>query len=212
MTGPYWCRDSAAHEAHEIEDVGPCPGIPSPDAPAAERLIRWDESDALMLALFGFATVRDAVEAIQQEARAAVLADARPDAALREWVGLHAVYADKMPWGTTVVDAEELDAFLAAASPDSAPAGLDAAWQNAEAALPEGWLITSLTGGRSGGWMASAEPTPAYQPIPARFGTRGGTTWLGRAARGETPAAALLALAARLRATPASTTGPGAEG
>lgn len=114
-------------------------------------------------------------------------------------------------WNYVVLLAETAVRSLAAASPDSAPAGLDAAWEDAEAALPEGWLITSLSGGRSGGWLASAEPTPAYRPAPPRYGMLGGTTWLGRGARGNTPAAALNALAARLRATPASTTGPAHE-
>lgn len=68
---------------------------------------------------------------------------------------------------------------------------LDAAWAEAEAALPEGWRISNLLGWSE--WVAQAEPKPAYK------GNGRSSTWLGRGARGPTPAAALLALAAELR-------------
>jgi hypothetical protein len=81
---------------------------------------------------------------------------------------------------------------------------LDEAWAEAEAALPEGWIICRLIGGHPGpytpAWQAQAEPTPAYKNVPGHFGTTG-SMWLGVGSTGHTPAAALRALAAALSPT-----------
>jgi hypothetical protein len=89
---------------------------------------------------------------------------------------------------------ELLTAFHAAlaARSSSAPAELpelDAAWREAEEALPEGWRITGIVGpvaGR-GEWTASS-----YGMVPEHR----------RYADGPTPAAALRALASRLTSSP----------
>jgi hypothetical protein len=78
--------------------------------------------------------------------------------------------------------------------PARPPEGLDAAWAAAEAALPEGWRIESVTAWKRGEWQATAVPTPASRRTGA------GSMWLGKTEFGATPAAALLALAARLSA------------
>lgn len=63
---------------------------------------------------------------------------------------------------------------------------IDAAWAEAEAALPEGWVIYSLRI-HSEGWRASADSRdPVGRPWHLRYAQ----------ASGSTPAAALLALAA----------------
>ena len=80
---------------------------------------------------------------------------------------------------------------------------LDAAWAEAEEALPEGWIICRLIGihpmpyGEP--WQAQAEPSPAYKSVLGPYGRLDGTMWLGTGASGPTPAAALRALAAKLR-------------
>ena len=61
---------------------------------------------------------------------------------------------------------------------------LDAAWAEAEGALPVGWALTHLMADPgSGGWAAFAEPPTGYE----------------QEGDGPTPAAALRALAAKLR-------------
>lgn len=89
------------------------------------------------------------------EARAAALADARPDAALREALRRCASVADH-PWSSDTPAANEAlsritviaNNALAAASPDSAPAGLDAlasvpehvgAWGEPDESYEKGW-------------------------------------------------------------------------
>ena len=70
--------------------------------------------------------------------------------------------------------------------------GLDAAWAAAEAALPEGWRLHSITvmDGGWGLWLAVAgRPVPLWQGRNSESGS------------GPTPADALLALAAALRPT-----------
>ena len=77
---------------------------------------------------------------------------------------------------------------------------LDEAWAEAEAALPEGWRIISLSGGVD--WVASAQPTPANKSVPSLWrGDPPATMWLGRGAHGNSPAAALHALAEALGPT-----------
>jgi hypothetical protein len=66
---------------------------------------------------------------------------------------------------------------------------LDAAWADAEAALPEGWRIKSLSMDAPPAWQAWAGATPEEAP--------GVDEW--EAETGSTPAAALRALAERLR-------------
>lgn len=124
------------------------------------------------------------------EARAAALADARPDAALREALRRCASVADH-PWSSDTPAANEAlsritviaNNALAAASPDSAPAGLDrerlASAMDAVVARHN----TELTGA----W--AEEVAAEYDRDPYR------------ASR----------LAVGYRATPASTTGPGAD-
>lgn len=91
-----------------------------------------------------------------EEARAAALADARPDTALREALSkaLEPYWVGEM-FGALVrrtrTDSERLEAVtaaLAAASPDSAPAGLDAlasvpehagAWGEPDESYEKGW-------------------------------------------------------------------------
>lgn len=69
------------------------------------------------------------------------------------------------------------------AQPDS----LDAAWAEAEAALPEGWYISNVRSKSPGGrWSASAT-------------LHGHDTGANYSGFGETPPAALRALAARFR-------------
>ncbi len=115
--------------------------------------------------------------------------DAAEEAALRRRV------AENRWWrGETLRLLATLDAARASAGEPTADLGLDAAWAAAEAALPEGWRLGSLRvavgfdGYRTSvvGWTATAteasgiaraDPTEGYGP---------------------TPAAALLALAARL--------------
>lgn len=69
---------------------------------------------------------------------------------------------------------------------------LCAAWQAAEAALPEGWFIGNLTNQAYRGvperWSAQAYEGPEQDATYRRF----------KAASGPTPAAALQALAAKL--------------
>lgn len=75
------------------------------------------------------------------------------------------------------------DAARAALS--TTPAPLDAAWAEAEAALPEGWRVTRLDYLRlRGEWTAMAEHQRDAGSVSAE---------------GPTPAAALLALAEKLR-------------
>ena len=76
---------------------------------------------------------------------------------------------------------------------ENAPDSLDAAWSEAEAALPEGYVIESVSRQRSWwgvdekAWTAEAAEQADGGDWPAIFGD------------GDTPAAALRALAARLR-------------
>jgi hypothetical protein len=70
---------------------------------------------------------------------------------------------------------------------DIALFSLDGAWADAEAALPEGWHLSVDTGSGK----------PRAHACPARFGADPQVN-----ADCPTPAAALLALAARLRETP----------
>lgn len=72
---------------------------------------------------------------------------------------------------------------------------LDAAWHDAELALPEGWRLVYLLGGELG-WQAIAEPTPAYERDYLEVMA---VRWLGVGVRADTPAGALVALAAKLR-------------
>lgn len=86
---------------------------------------------------------------------------------------------------------------------------LDVAWAECEAAMPDGWQLREVHDSATAtpgvlDWMAVAEPTPAYRHERGYFGARR-TTWLGKGARGATPAEALQALAAALAAdTPPS--------
>ena len=84
------------------------------------------------------------------------------------------------------------------------PDTLDAAWTEVEGALPEGWIICRLLGSHpmpyGQPWSAQAEPTPAYRSVPGHMPGQTGSMWLGVGADGPTPAAALRALAAKLRA------------
>lgn len=85
--------------------------------------------------------------------------------------------------------AANVAAERAAIGEGSSGSTLDAAWAAAEAALPEGWAITGLT-------LRAAVMAGRYWLVIAnRPNTRG----IGASARGDTPAAALQALAARLR-------------
>ena len=92
-----------------------------------------------------------------------------------------------------------LDKVAARATP-SEPT-LDAAWKAAEAALPEGWSLSSLTKNSQRGqtvaqaWWASCFGTKRTFGHERRAVGR-------RMAYGPTPAAALLALAARLGGSP----------
>ena len=63
---------------------------------------------------------------------------------------------------------------------------LDEAWQEAEAALPEGWKLIQLMDDPTGGWAAFAAPTHSGTEVEGN---------------GPTPAAALHALAEALRGT-----------
>jgi hypothetical protein len=71
------------------------------------------------------------------------------------------------------------------------PDSLDAAWAEAEAVLPEGWMLERVWR-NAGAWNARA----GEGPYPAAIGVQqiGGS--------GPTPAAALRALAAKLRMLP----------
>ena len=73
---------------------------------------------------------------------------------------------------------------------ETAEPTLDAAWAEAEAALPEGWSIWWLRNDHhiEGGWDACAGWDAASNPAEARVAS----------GSGQTPAAALRALAARL--------------
>ena len=73
------------------------------------------------------------------------------------------------------------------------PDSLDASWAEAEAAQPEGWFI-----GVESGWPISAEQPDGYRAVASRDQTY---LFDGPSASGEgpTPAAALRALAAKLR-------------
>ncbi|MDP2622294.1 MAG: hypothetical protein Q8Q29_00650 [Actinomycetota bacterium] len=76
---------------------------------------------------------------------------------------------------------------------------LDEAWAEAEAALPEGWRIDTLRIGRNYPHEPEVEWV-VWAEKPDYFAPRDGRTAFGS---GPTPTAALQALAAALRETPA---------
>jgi hypothetical protein len=97
-------------------------------------------------------------------------------------------------------------AFLLAATSDPAP--LDAAWNEAEAALPEGWWLHTLHAWSFGDMAYRAEAASAgssdyfgSSDKDRRYGTRTYQSGPTIAEFGPTPAAALQALAAKLRDT-----------
>ena len=89
--------------------------------------------------------------------------------------------------------AAEDDAWDVEARVEVVPDSLDASWAEAEAARPEGWFI-----GVESGWPISAEQPDGYRAVASRDQTY---LFDGPSASGEgpTPAAALRALAAKLR-------------
>lgn len=85
------------------------------------------------------------------------------------------------------IDADAMEEVMRGASSD---APLDVAWAEAEAALPDGWVIESIGGGVSAsGWVADAALNGSI--LAGEF----------EQGQGPTPAAALHALAARLAAS-----------
>ena len=66
--------------------------------------------------------------------------------------------------------------------------GLDAAWAEAEAALPEGWVLQGITPSRA-----------EWEALASSWTARAGDKQDWQAGAGPTPAAALRALAAKLR-------------
>jgi hypothetical protein len=91
----------------------------------------------------------------------------------------------------------------------SAPAELDAAWKEAEEALPEGWWIHALHAWSFDDMAYRAEAATAGSHFWAGkskrekvAGTRTYAPGPNMAAYGPTPAAALRALAARLTSSP----------
>jgi hypothetical protein len=83
---------------------------------------------------------------------------------------------------------------------------LDAAWAEAEAALPEGWIVFGVAKGyeTDDGWAPEDEwRATAVRPEPDQFRSDGRAvsveTITAEQGKGETPAAALRALAAKLR-------------
>ena len=95
--------------------------------------------------------------------------------------------------GVTMTNATEDDAWDVEARVDVVRDSLDASWAEAEAARPEGWFI-----GVESGWPISAEQPDGYRAVASRDQAY---LFDGPSASGEgpTPAAALRALAAKLR-------------
>ncbi len=95
--------------------------------------------------------------------------------------------ADLMEWAGSTVDAQTIRRLLATMD-------LDAAWAEAEAALPEGWHLCEMTlhchagngDGERGPWLVEAHD---------------GDRWWSECGEGPTPAAALRALTAALDET-----------
>jgi hypothetical protein len=106
------------------------------------------------------------------------LHDAEPHARPHTWADCR----EEQPW---LVQAAAILGDTGRFSPDG---GLDAAWAEAEAVLPEGWAIRIMTCRchGDGKWKVSAGPDLSGDPV---------------AYIEETPAAALRALAAKLRET-----------
>ena len=116
---------------------------------------------------------------------------------IAEWIATdieaqtHGVGTTRAEWRKA---ANEIIDIIEAAL-QASPAPLDAAWAEAEAALPEGWRIEMVASWTRGEWRATAVPTPPNKRVGR------GTMWLGKSADGPTPVAALHALAARLQST-----------
>jgi hypothetical protein len=103
---------------------------------------------------------------------------------------LHAAIddCDEVGWDdarTSDLRPEAVHAAIDAAFAASLPGSLDAAWAEAEAALPDGWNVHGVERIGVGNWHAAAWPL-----VDAVHG------------HGPTPAAALRALAERLRDRP----------
>jgi hypothetical protein len=92
---------------------------------------------------------------------------------------------------------ERFAASLAALPESPVPLDVDlgAAWREAEAALPEGWVIDGLARIYAAGTDANGSDVDAWSARAYYHGPRGGPV---QVAVKETPAAALRALAARL--------------
>ena len=85
---------------------------------------------------------------------------------------------------------EPLDVWRARVEREQRAAGLSEAWAEAEAALPEGWVIWGLQR------FAGADPAKDVFSVWANRWERGAK---GASGSGPTPAAALRALAEKLR-------------
>ena len=90
--------------------------------------------------------------------------------AARQWVAAHAVRWDKYPSGTTVVDAEELDRFLAALPASTESTGAMDDLYRAVDAMP--WLDVTVEDGGGGGQMVAKHAV--LDLITARLGAASG--------------------------------------
>lgn len=88
------------------------------------------------------------------------------------------------------------DAEARAALDEGTPGGLDAAWAAAEAALPSGWVMWTVS---PGGWRASARDWGVEREIHSWAASAVGPTAEAKG-RGPDPTAALQALTAALGA------------